>query len=503
MRRIASTPANMKKRRRFHSAFSCAAAGLLATGIASAAGPAGPMTWTGCGIDAAMGGTAAARCGWMKVPENRDDPASRSIELRVTVVPALRLQPLNDALVVLAGGPGQAATDVYASASAAFAAIRRDRDIVLVDQRGTGQSNALNCAFDDDAEILTTDSQQLQDAARQCLATLPGDPRFYTTSVAVRDLDDVRAALGYEAFSIYSVSYGTRVAQHYMRRYPTRVRAAILDGAVPVDLALGPDIALRAQNALDTVFQRCAQDRSCASAFPQVKEQFDALRTRLQREPVQVKLPDPLTAQVLQTAFGPMHLNAAVRLLTYSDETASLLPLLIHQAQTARQPEPMVAQYLMVKRSMEQALSYGMHFAVVCSEDAPRWDQEKVPTASLDATYLGTGFMVGMRAVCDIWPRGIVDDDFNAPLKSDVPVLILSGSNDPVTPAEYGERALASFPNGRHLVLSGQGHGQFATGCMPRVLSAFVRTGATTVETKCLEGVKSAPFLLSFTGAGP
>ncbi|MBB6092944.1 pimeloyl-ACP methyl ester carboxylesterase [Povalibacter uvarum] len=492
----------MKKRRRFHTAFSCAAAGLLlASGFA--AGAAGPIDWTECGIDGAMGGTASARCGWMEVPENRDDPASRGIRLRVTVIPALRLQPEKDALVILAGGPGQAANDVYASASGAFAAIRRDRDIVLVDQRGTGQSNALNCAFDDDAEILTTASQQLQDAARQCLATLQGDPRFYTTSVAVRDLDDVRAALGYEAFSIYSVSYGTRVAQHYLRRYPSRVRAAILDGAVPVDLALGPDIALRAQNALDSVFQHCADDKLCAKAFPSVKEQFDALRARLQRQPLQVKLPDPLTAQVQQTSFGPMQLNAAVRLLTYSDETASLLPLLIHQAQTAQQPEPMVAQYMMVKRSMEQALSYGMHFAVVCSEDAPRWDLEKVSTASLDATYLGASFMVGMRAVCDIWPRGIVDDDFNAPLKSDAPVLILSGSNDPVTPAEYGQRALASYPNGRHLVLAGQGHGQFATGCMPRVLAAFVRGGTTAVETKCLDGVKPAPFMLSFTGAGP
>lgn len=461
------------------------------------------VAWEECGVDGIAGGTASARCGWFEVPENRDEPGGRTLRLRITVVPALRLQPEKDALLILAGGPGQAAHDVYASASGAFAAIRRDRDILLVDQRGTGRSNALNCAFDDDSEILTTDSQQLRDAARQCLASLPGDPRFYTTSVAVRDLEDVRAALGYEAFSIYSVSYGTRVAQHYARRYPPHVRTMIMDGAVPVDLALGPDIAPRAQRALDTVFDRCAESRACGAAFPGVRDQFQALRTQLTQAHVRVVLPDPLTARKQEVEFGNLQLNAAVRLLTYSDETAALLPLLIHQSRTAQQLEPLVAQYLMIKRSLDQALSYGMHFAVVCSEDAPRWQQEGIATEALNATYLGAGFMAGMQAVCEIWPRGVVDEDFSEPLRSEVPALVLSGGNDPVTPAEYGERVLQSFANGRHLVLRGQGHGQFAVGCMPRVLATFIRSADPALDAQCLDSVQAAPFMLSFTGAGP
>ncbi len=491
----------MKNRLRALVLLSCAAAA-PAAGIASDATPRA-VTWEPCGIEGVVGGSASVRCGWLDVPENRDEPGGKRIRLRLRVVPALRLQPERDALVILAGGPGQAANEVYASASGAFAAIRRDRDIVLVDQRGTGRSNPLSCAFDDDSEILTTDSTQVQGSARQCLANLPGDPRFYTTSVAVRDLDDVRVALNYEAFSIYSVSYGTRVAQHYARRYPDRVRTMILDGAVPIDLALGPDIAPRAQKALDAVFTRCAEGAACASAFPQVQQQFQSLRARLAREPVRVTLPDPLTPTTQEVPFGNLQLNAAVRLLTYSDETASMLPLLIHQAQTAQKMAPMVAQYLMVKRSMDQALSYGMHFAVVCSEDAPRWQQENIASDVLDATYLGSGFMKGMQAVCDIWPRGVVDADFNAPLRSDVPVLVLSGGNDPVTPAEYGERALQFFPKNRHIVLAGQGHGQFATGCMPRILARFVRSADPAADATCLDGVKAAPFMLSFTGAGP
>ncbi len=489
--------------RAFPVVISCIAAGLFATD--TSAGTAGAtLQLKECGFSQLLGGTASARCGRLRVPENRDDAASRSIELRVTVIPSLRLQPEPDPLVVISGGPGQSATAFYASTGAAFAAVRRDRDILVVDQRGTGDSHSLDCPFDNDADIVTEDPRQLRNLGQDCLAKLPGDPRFYTTSVAVRDLDEVRAALGYEKLNLYGVSYGTRVAQHYLRRYPQRVRSLILDGVVPVDLALGPDIAVRAQAALDAIFDRCVADEPCNEAFPRMREQFQALRAQLGREPVTARLPDPATAQMVDTRFGNMHLHAAVRLLTYSDETASLLPLLIHEAHSGGRLDPLIAQYLMIERTMGMQFAYGMHFAVVCSEDAPRWDAGAIPAETLAATYLGTSFMQGMQAVCDIWPRGIVDEGFNAELHSDVPTLILSGSNDPVTPAAYGEHALKSYPNGRHLVLEGQGHGQLATGCMPRLLANFIRKpDAANLDTKCLDGVRPAPFMLSPVATGP
>ncbi|HMN46597.1 MAG TPA: alpha/beta fold hydrolase [Povalibacter sp.] len=481
---------------------SCIAAGLFC-GVDASAAPA-TFQLRECEFAQLLGSSAAARCGRFQVAENRDDPASRTIELRITVIPSLRLQPEPDPLVLISGGPGQSATDFYASTGAAFAAIRRDRDILIVDQRGTGASQPLDCAFDSDADLVIEEPQQLRRLGEACLAKLPGDPRFYTTSVAVRDLDEIRAALGYEKLNLYGVSYGTRVAQHYLRRYPQRVRSLILDGVVPVDLALGPDIAPRAQAALDAIFDRCTADRDCAAAFPDARDQFRALRTRLEREPVVAHLPDPVSAQWLDAKFGSQHLNAAVRLLTYSDETASLLPLLIHQAQSQQQVDALVAQYLMIERTMDLQFAYGMHFAVVCSEDAPRWDSQPVAEAVLEATYLGANFMRGMRAVCDIWPRGVVDEGFNAQLHSDVPALILSGGNDPVTPAAYGERVLASFAKGRHLVLDGQGHGQLATGCMPRLLAKFVRSAdAGGLDATCLDGVRPAPFMLTPAATAP
>jgi pimeloyl-ACP methyl ester carboxylesterase len=458
-----------------------------------------------CRIEsAAAGGSLAARCATLNVPENRDDPSGRTIGLYVAVVPALRVEALKDPLFVLAGGPGQGASDFYASLSSAFGRVRRDRDIVLVDQRGTGRSNRLDCAFEDDAELASSDPAQLTAQAKQCLAALPGDPRYYTTSIAVRDLDDVRRALGYEQINLYAVSYGTRVAQHYLRRFPKHVRAMVLDGVVPVDLALGPDVAIQAQRALDVLFDRCRQDPNCNERFADVRESWRTLRARLEREPIRIDIPDPLTAQSTAATIGLPQLSAAVRLLTYSDETASVLPLLIHRAQVEQQPQSLIAQYLMIKRSTETQIAYGMHFAVTCSEDSPRWNQEKVSEAALANTYLGQGFMQGMQAMCSEWPRGPVDDDFNAPLESTAPVLLLSGENDPVTPREYGERALRSYKNGKHVVLRGQGHGQLANGCMPRLVNEFLQRGeAGSLDTACTRTITPMPFMLSTSATAP
>jgi pimeloyl-ACP methyl ester carboxylesterase len=458
-----------------------------------------------CRIEsAAGGGSIAARCGTLHVPENREQPNGRQVHLRVAVVPALRLKSEPDPLFVLSGGPGQAATDFYVMTSGAFGRIRRDRDIVLVDQRGTGQSNRLDCSYPDDADFAAAGPQLLETETRKCLASLPGDPRYYTTSVAVRDLDDVRAALGYDRVNLYGVSYGTRVAQHYIRRYPVRVRSAVLDGVVPPELGLGPDVAIEAQHALDTVFERCNGDTACRTAFPDIATTFDTLRLKLRAKPATVSINDPVDAKPTNAPFAEANLAAAVRLLSYSDETASILPLLIHDAQVSERPQAMAAQYLMIKRSTDTQIAYGMHFAVVCSEDAPRFAATGITDEALAKTYMGDSFMVGLRTICAVWPHGVVDEDFGAPLTSDVPALILSGGNDPVTPQHYGERVARSFPNGKHLIVEGQGHGQIGNGCMPLVVADFI-AGASVqkLAVGCIAEISPTPFMLSPSAPAP
>ncbi len=339
---------------------------------------------------------------------------------------------------------------------------------------------------------------------RECRASLSGDPRYYTTSIAVRDLDDVRAALGYEKVNLYGISYGTRVAQHYMRRYPGRVRTAILDGAVPAEVALGPDVAIEAQHAIDSALQRCARDMNCARQFPEISAQFAALQERLRQRPVSVSIPHPVTGSLTTTRLDAARLSAAIRLLSYADETVSTLPLLIHEAQALREPQALAAQYLRVESDIEEQIAEGMHFAVVCSEDAPRWKQEKVTDEALAKTYMGTAFMTGMRAVCAEWPRGPVDPDFGEPLQSAVHTLVLSGTDDPVTPRRYADQIMPGLRNAQHVVVAGQGHGQLATGCISRLTAEFIAAGtAAGLDTACVRNIGPTPFMLSRSAPAP
>ncbi|HEU4602385.1 MAG TPA: alpha/beta hydrolase [Steroidobacteraceae bacterium] len=492
----------MSKKRSVSRAF--AALSVIASSLIVQDAFAAPIELQECRLQTPLSnGSAAARCGVLDVAENRADPTGKHIAIHVAVIPALRSKPEQDPLFLLSGGPGQAASDMYLSLSPVFSRIRQSRDLVIVDQRGTGKSNRLDCTLPDDSELISTDPEQLHALTRKCIASLSGDPRFYTTSIAVRDLDEVRAGLGYERIDLYGVSYGTRVAQHYMRRYPNRVRAVILDGVVPPEMALGPDVAIDAQHALDRIFARCGEDPKCNERFPTLAEQFHQLQLRLQH-PEQVQLADPLTAQPTTTPFGLPELTAAIRLLSYTDETASTLPLLIAGAKTDLGAQALAAQYLMIRRSTSLQIAYGMHFAVVCSEDAPRWSQSKITDADLERTYIGVSFMQSMRSICSDWPRGEVDADFSAPLQNSIPTLLLSGGNDPVTPARYAERAARGLANSRQLVLKDQGHGQIAVGCMPQVVTHFIEAGSVKdLDVKCLDHVAPAAFLLTRTATAP
>ncbi len=481
---------------------------LLATSISAstAAAPDSTSTLqlTDCRIEASVGGGATqARCGWLEVPENRAQPRGRHIRLHVAVVPALSLNPAPDPFVFITGGPGQAPSEEFPTFGAAFERIRRVRDILLVDQRGTGRSNRLHCDYSEETEVASSDHERWRAETQRCLQNLEADVRFYTTSVAVADLEAVRAALGIEKLNLWGGSYGTRVAQHYVRRYPARVRSIILDGVVPPELILGPGVPLDAQRALDAILTRCEREAQCAAAFPQVKQEFAMLREQL-REPRSVQYPHPVIGTRQQMSFGLAQLAGVVRLLSYSDETAALLPYLIHYSVTSSDLRPWAGQFSLFVNPLSERLANGMQNSVVCTEDVPFMQTDEQVTRALADSYLGAEFVSSLRQICAQWPRGVMDADLHEPLRSTVPALLISGENDPVTPPSYGERALTGFTRGRHMVVRGQGHINSATGCMPVLLERFVsRTQAERLDAKCLEQVQAAPFLLSPTASAP
>jgi pimeloyl-ACP methyl ester carboxylesterase len=460
-----------------------------------------------CRISAGQGFPGIkARCGFLERHENPADPASAVLALRVAVVPALSLEPEPDPFVPIAGGPGQSTIAFYSALSHAFEDIRRSRDIVLLDQRGTGSSAKLECDLGDEVVEGQLSTEETIALTRECLEAQPYNPEFFTTSIAVLDLEALRVALSYSQLNIYGVSYGTRVAQHFLRQFPGSVRSVILDGVVPPQLALGPDIAIDAQNALHNIFDRCTQSQECQARFPHIADEFASLEGRLTGGSISVALADPLTGVPDTIQFGHAELAAAIRLLSYDPRTVALMPLLIHEAVNENYA-PLAAQFLMVMHNVSDSIAVGMHNAVVCTEDAPFYDGNSRSRDALTQTYIGPMLVEALEAICSVWPAGVIDPDFKKAVTTDKPVLLLSGDADPITPPQYADLAAVNFANKKHLTGLHQGHGQAGTGCMPKVMGRFIETLSVADEDldpdKCLLRRHAMPFFLNFSGPRP
>ena len=444
-----------------------------------------------------------ARCGDFQRPLDPADPDGEQLELRVAVVPALNLNPEPDPLVPLAGGPGGSSIQFYSAYAHAFEPVRRQRDILLIDQRGTGDSARLDCPFDDDLVEGQYSTEETIAFTQTCLDQLPHDPRFFTTSVAVADLEALREALGYPALNLLGTSYGSRVAQHFARRYPGSTRTVVIDGVVPPQLPLGPGIAMEAQRAIDDIFARCAEDVACNERFPEIDLDFAGLRSTLEEEPVLVTLLDPVTGRPTEIRFGRDELAGAVRLLAYQPQSIAILPLVIQEAANGNYV-PLAAQFQLTMTSLADALALGMHNSVMCTEDLPFIDRDAVDFEALEKTYIGAMQLEALETICSIWPPGPLDEGFNEPLATDIPVLLLSGTSDPITPPEYAEMALIEMTNHLHIANTHQGHGQIAAGCMPDVIGTFIATADPgNLDYSCMDRAFVMPFFVDFSGPQP
>ena len=449
--------------------------------------------------------TVAAQCTHLSVPEDWEHPDGRKIELAVGWVPA-RNEDAPDPVFMLAGGPGQSALDTYPVIADAFRETVKKRNVILVDQRGTGHSNPLTCETrkgdkSSDEEQQAGNPDVVRKFTEECRDTLAkkADLRLYTTSEAIQDLDAVRAAIGADKIDLVGISYGTRVAQHYARRYPSHTRAIVLDSVAPNELIFGNDFARNLDDALALSLKECAKVPHCVERMGDPRENLKTLLADLKAHPVPVTYRDPMTGQSKQEMLTRGHLALIARMYAYTPIAVASLPVTLAEATHGRY-EPLMAQAKLVSGELGESLSAGMQLSVVCSEDV---DDVKADPAYADSV-LGNEMIDIMKLQCGIWPHGTHPPDFHKPLVSDLPILVLEGEFDPVTPPRYGEQVVRNLSHGRLLVLRGQGHNVIPVGCMPRLMARFIDTAdAKSLDAHCLDKLPYTPPFTSFSGWEP
>ena len=445
-----------------------------------------------------------ALCGTLEVWEDRAAKQGRKLPLKVVVVPALASSPQPDPLVLLAGGPGQGAAKLAGQVMPLLERIQRQRDLVFVDQRGTGDSHPLDCEpVPPDAPLARQfDDTFPEQALRDCLKGYDADVRLYTTPLAMDDLDDVREALGYSKVNLWGVSYGTRAALVYLRQHPEHVRGVILDGVAPMSLLLPLYTARDSQRSLDLLFTSCEQDAACTKRFPELRGRFQAFLERLEREPLKTRVDHPLTGKPEELVLTRGAFAAVLRGLLYLPESAAMVPLIIDRA-TEGDLRPLVAIHANMGSGSDGNLAQGLFLSVVCTEDAPLISDEAIVRESR-GTWMGERALRDMLRPCAFWPRGSVPEGYREPVKSDVPVLLLSGELDPVTPPAWAEDARKTLSNSKHVVLPGVGHGTSSIGCARALMADFVARGTVEgLDTHCGEGLARPPFFTSFAGPVP
>ncbi len=441
-------------------------------------------------------------CGELTVFENRQTRVGRTIGLNVVVLPAFDQKTKAEPLFDLAGGPGAASTDAVNFYAKDGRDYRRRYDVVLVDQRGTGKSNGLkaNTREKRPQDFLT--EMYPVNYVKNLLQILEqrADLTQYTTSIAMDDLDDVRAWLGYDQINLIGLSYGTRAALVYMRQHPDRVRTATLIGVAPTYLTMPMYHAQAAARAMDLLLQECEQDVQCHEAFPEIRDDWTNVLAQLERESARVQYSpsdksNPVMLDVERGVFAEK-----IRTWMYGRDQASRIPLIIHQAAHG-DFGPFLREA--IGPSIPDFIADGMYLSVTCAEDVPFIDQTEA--AKLNAgNPFGNYRVFQQTRACSMWPEGKIPADFREPVSSNIPVLIFSGYMDPVTPPQRGEEVARYLPNSRHVVIPQAGHGVDGLTepeCVDRIIMEFMENGeARDLDVGCVERMAPPPLVTGARG---
>ncbi len=346
---------------------------------------------------------------------------------------------------------------------------------MLVDQRGTGRSSQLVCAaFAPDDRIDSTLELDPVPKATACAAELAAkgvDAAQYTTAAFMADLDAMRVALGYDRINLWGGSYGTRAALEYLRRHAAHVRSMVLDGVVPPTIKILLDVWPTQDATLAAVIDACNQSSSCRAAHPDLNATLARIAEQLGPVGREVTVADPRTGEPHTVTLTFDHVLVALQPLLYIPELQSLMPEAIDRAASG-EFAPLQALASLVTADVDRSTNSALHYSVTCAEDVPRLTPADVDRTL--ATVRTRAVAQRALAVCAVWPKGSTPADASTAVTSDVPVLILSGGLDPVTPPAYGAAVAATLRNSRHIIARGYGHIVSPHACGPRLIAAFV-----------------------------
>lgn len=426
--------------------------------------------------------------------------ASASIELELRVLPARADTPEPDPLYLLVGGPGQAATEVGPLLSPVLQRVRARRDVVLVDQRGTGSSAALDCTFEHESMHDMLASEFPTEALQSCADSAVADPRAFVTERAVEDLEAVRQYLGHAQINLFGLSYGTRLGLSYLRRHDDKVRAAVFDGVAPPTIALPTRMDEGMQRALELTLAACAADPACDEAFPNLAPRIATWVARLDDQPWAGELEHPRTGERERVELDGDTVTGIIRGTLYVPTLASLLPLALDEAMRG-DPSALVALGS-ANEATGDTLSVGLFLSIVCAEDmrhvAPTGDFPNAP----DEPQLFAGRMLeSLRRACDTWPTGEAAPDHAEAVSATTPTLLLSGELDPATPPAWAVEAGKTLSASTHIVVPNTGHGTWSAPCVGELISTFIDgASAAGLDRACVEAIERPPFFVSHAG---
>jgi len=435
-------------------------------------------------------------CGKYEVFENRTTKTGRRIALNIVLLPATNQQQhAPDPLFYLAGGPGGAATS-YATEKF-IQNLRRNRDVVLVDQRGTGDSNPLNCPSAGSREDMRPyfEAPFPVERVRACRSELEkvADLTLYTTSIAMDDLDEVREALGYKLVNIYGGSYGSTTSLVYLRQHGDNVRSVAIFGVAPPFAKIPLSFARGVQDSMNRLFADCAADKACNETYPDVAGDFKKVIAQFDKGPVEVNATNVFTRQVQKVTVTRDAFVDGIRQLLYVPTAAAALPALIHIG-AGGDLGPLVGTAFQIVTQIDSKIARGMQFSVICAEDAPFITENDIKTTSASSFY-GDARVRPMMKACEEWPKAKVAANFLDPVKSDKPVLLVSGALDPVTPPWLAQQVANTLPNSKLVVIQNATHWSYD--CVENLIAEFMDKGtAQGLDISCTDKIQRLPFTI-------